>query len=67
MTQDSRQTNAGTPNADPLIDEVRRIRREISDRFGNDVRRLSERLREFQRESRARVRRRPDTERRNAA
>ncbi|MCW5775078.1 MAG: hypothetical protein KIS87_01355 [Phycisphaeraceae bacterium] len=66
MNPDTPRSDAGAPSADPLIDEIRRIRREISERFGNDVRRLSERLREIQRESRANVRRRPDSERRNA-
>lgn len=31
---------------DPLIDEVRRIRRELSERFDNDVRRLGEYVRQ---------------------
>ncbi|MBN1346990.1 MAG: hypothetical protein JXQ73_30145 [Phycisphaerae bacterium] len=36
--------------ADPLIDEVRRIRREISQEFGNDVDRLCDHLEDVQRE-----------------
>ncbi len=38
------------PELDPLLDEVRRIRREISERFSNDVDRLCEHLREVERE-----------------
>ena len=34
--------------SDPLIDEVRAIREEISNRFGNDVERLCEHLREVE-------------------
>jgi hypothetical protein len=33
------------PVSDPLIDEVRSIRREMSERFGNDVEKLAEHLR----------------------
>jgi hypothetical protein len=36
------------PEADPMIEEIRRIRRDISDQFGNDVRRLAAHLREFE-------------------
>lgn len=32
--------------ADPLIDEVRGIRKELSDRFGNDVEKLAEYVRQ---------------------
>ena len=43
-----------TPSSDPLIDEVRAVRTELSDQFGNDVSRLCEYLRkvEAERESR---------------
>ena len=34
----------GSETPDPLVDEVRSIRREISERFGNDVDRLCEHL-----------------------
>jgi hypothetical protein len=34
--------------SDPLIDEIRAIRKGISDRFGNDVRRLGEHLRKLE-------------------
>jgi hypothetical protein len=50
---------------DPLIDEIRQIRREISERFGNDVRRLAEHLREVQRHSKVPVRRRSPPEKRD--
>jgi hypothetical protein len=33
---------------DPLIDEVRAIRKAISDQFGNDVRRLGDHLRKLE-------------------
>lgn len=36
------------PTADPLIDEVRALRRTISDFYGNDVDRLYEHLRDVQ-------------------
>ena len=36
--------------SDPLIDEVRSIRREISERYGNDVDRLCDHLRELERQ-----------------
>jgi hypothetical protein len=35
--------------SDPLIDEVRAIRREISERFGNDVDQLCDHLQELER------------------
>ncbi len=38
--------------SDPLIDEVRAIRREISERYGNDVDRLCDHLRELERQHR---------------
>ena len=41
MNQES--PNPSTP--DPLIDEVRAIRRRLSERFDNDVKRLAEELR----------------------
>jgi hypothetical protein len=40
--------NEPTATSDPLIDEVRAIRKAISDRFGNDVRRLGEHLRKLE-------------------
>lgn len=43
--------NAARPaDADPLIDEVRAIRRAICDEFGNDVDRLVDHLREVEAE-----------------
>ncbi len=41
---------SGTPRPDPLIDEIRAIRKELSDQFGNDVRRLGEHLQEIDRD-----------------
>jgi len=41
--------------ADLLIDEVRAIRKEISDRFGNDVSRLAEYLREQEKQHPERI------------
>jgi len=38
------------PRTDPLIDEVRAIRKEISDEFGNDVVRLCEHLRQVEKQ-----------------
>lgn len=41
-------------NSDPLIDEVRRLRRELSAEFGDDIERLAAHLREIEeRERRA--------------
>jgi len=40
---------------DPLIDEVRAIRREICEEFGNDVDRLCDHLQEIEREYRTRT------------
>lgn len=40
---------------DPLIDEVRGIRRSISDRYGNDVDRLYAHLRDVQRQYAGRI------------
>ena len=37
----------GRRRPDPLIDEVRAIRKKLGDRFGNDVQRLGEYLRRF--------------------
>lgn len=36
------------PAPDPLIDEIRNIRKAISEEFGNDVRRLGRHLQELQ-------------------
>jgi len=51
-------TMSATPNRpspDPLIDEVRAIRRKISDRFGNDVTRLIDHLRCIEKQHPGRV------------
>lgn len=40
---------------DPLIDEVRAIRRAISEEYGNDVHRLCEHLREIEKRFAGRV------------
>lgn len=45
--QKSKDATAG---ADPLIDELRTIRKDISDQFGNDVDRLCEHLKEVERD-----------------
>lgn len=58
MMPESRQPEQ--PFSDPLIDEVRAIRQRISERFGNDVRRLAEHLKEVERRHRGRVIRRED-------
>ena len=42
-------------SADPLIDEVRAIRRSISEQFGNDVDRLCDHLQELERQHPERV------------
>ena len=41
-------------NPDPLIDEVRRVRVELSNKFGNDPRRLAEELKRLEKEHVAR-------------
>jgi hypothetical protein len=43
------------PPADPLIDEVRAVRKSISDEFGNDVDRLCEDLRRIERQYASRI------------
>ena len=40
----------GDTHSDPLIDEVRAIRKAISDQFDNDVDRLCEHLRQLERQ-----------------
>jgi len=47
--------NDSVPGSDPLIDEVRAIRRAVCDEFGNDVDRLCDHLQEVEREYRART------------
>ncbi|MGA2442269.1 MAG: hypothetical protein ABSH08_15050 [Tepidisphaeraceae bacterium] len=47
--------NGGSEEADPLIDEVRAIRRSICDLFGEDVEKLAEHLRAVEREYRGRT------------
>jgi hypothetical protein len=39
--------------ADPIISEIRRVRREISARFGHDVRRLGAHYMELEKKARA--------------
>ena len=43
------------PRPDPLLDEVRAIRKQISDAHGNDVARLAEHLQEVERQHANRV------------
>lgn len=47
------QRNSPGNEADPLIDEVRSIRRDMCDQFGNSVDRLCEHLREAETEYRS--------------
>ncbi len=47
--QQSSDREAGVPT-DPLIDEVRAIRRAISDQSGNDVDKLCDHLQELERQ-----------------
>jgi hypothetical protein len=47
------------PRPDPLIDEVRAIRKSISDQSGNDVNKLCDRLQEIQAKYHGRVIRKP--------
>ena len=47
--QPSPDSEEGIP-ADPLIDEVRAIRRAISEQFGNDVDELCDHLQELERQ-----------------
>jgi hypothetical protein len=46
----SGNSHAANRESDPLIDEVRRIRREICERTGHDLDRLAEELRQVERE-----------------
>lgn len=55
--KDAAQTN-GRP--DPLIDEVRELRRQLLERFDGDLERLAEYLREIERRYPGRVIRRDD-------
>lgn len=45
---------------DPVLDEVRRVRREISQEHGNDTRRLVEHYLEYQKQFRDRLRPPPE-------
>jgi hypothetical protein len=47
--------NPDSPREDPLIDEVRAIRKRISDKFGNDVDRLIDHLRQVEKQQPARI------------
>ncbi len=49
-TSQPRSNREGGLPADPLIDEVRAIRRAISEQFGNDVDRLCDHLQELERQ-----------------
>lgn len=53
MTTDSKDHQEQAP--DPLIEEVRARRRELSERFGNDVDRLCDHLAEIERQQADRV------------
>ena len=48
MSNETQQTH---PRPDPLIDEVRQLRKELSDRFDNDVSALGRHLQEQERET----------------
>ena len=47
--------NANITSPDPLIDEIRAIRAEIAEQFGNDVDRLCDHLQEREREHPERI------------
>ena len=49
MTQPAKQTDLNVATPDPLVDEVRAIRKRISDRFDNDVDRLMDHLDQVER------------------
>ena len=49
----------GSESPDPLVDEVRSIRKEISEHFGNDVDRLCEHLESIEKTVGERLVRRP--------
>jgi hypothetical protein len=59
MTPDQHTPSNGSPAqpgpADPLIDEVRRMRRLISEESGGDLRDIAERLRQVEQHRAARV------------
>jgi hypothetical protein len=48
MTEQPQQFPPPEPTGDPLIDEVRRMKWEVSARFGHDPKKLFEYLRELQ-------------------
>lgn len=54
----SRQPEADAP--DPLIDEVRDVRRRLSERFGNDVDRLADHLKTIEGNWKGRVIKAPE-------
>jgi len=56
------QADAEFPDADPLIDEVRAIRKALSDQFDNDVGRLCDHLRRFEAQYEERLERPPAEE-----
>ncbi len=45
----------GARTPDPLIDEVREVRRKLSEQSDNDVEKLCERLREVEEQYRSRI------------
>ncbi len=55
----SRRSGANKPTPDPLIDEIRAIRKEIWDRCGNDLDRHFAELRELQERHGGKIIRRP--------
>lgn len=59
-------TSPDKPTPDPLIDEVRQVRRELPECFDNDIRRLAEHLQEIQRRSTVPIRHAPTGEHRDA-
>ena len=48
MSQPNQKVAPTREAPDPLVDEVRKIRSKISDRFGNDVDRLLDHLKEVE-------------------
>jgi hypothetical protein len=55
MAQKTPKQPQTPPRPDPLIDEVRAVRKLISHQSGNDVTQLCERLRDIQRQHQGRV------------
>jgi hypothetical protein len=58
----SPSSSAAGSISDPLIDEVRLARQELCARFGNDIEKLCDHLRQIEKKYEARLRRQPQSQ-----